>query len=93
MIREEDIPKTNFQTRYGYYKFLVIYFGLTNVIVAFISLMYRLFKPFLGLFLIFFIDAIQVYSTSKKDNESHFCTVLGFNKEKWLYAKYLKYEF
>jgi hypothetical protein len=29
-IREEDIPKTAFSTRYGLYKYLVMSFGLTN---------------------------------------------------------------
>src|SRR5436190_24265804 len=30
-VREEDIPKTAFSTRYGLYEFLVMSFGLTNV--------------------------------------------------------------
>nr|GFC92655.1 putative reverse transcriptase domain-containing protein [Tanacetum cinerariifolium] len=29
-VREEDIPKTTFRTRYGHYKFQVMPFGLTN---------------------------------------------------------------
>nr|GFA74020.1 hypothetical protein [Tanacetum cinerariifolium] len=38
-IREEDIPKTAFRTRYGHYEFLVIPFGLTNALAIFMDLM------------------------------------------------------
>jgi len=42
-IREEDISKTTFRTRYGHYEFLVMSFGLTNVPAAFMDLMNRVF--------------------------------------------------
>ncbi|GKG19772.1 hypothetical protein Tco_0376871, partial [Tanacetum coccineum] len=29
-VREEDVPKTAFRTRYGHYEFQVMSFGLTN---------------------------------------------------------------
>nr|GEW45984.1 putative reverse transcriptase domain-containing protein [Tanacetum cinerariifolium] len=40
-VREEDIPKTAFRTRYGYYEFQVMSFGLTNAPVVFMDLMNR----------------------------------------------------
>nr|GEU39411.1 reverse transcriptase domain-containing protein [Tanacetum cinerariifolium] len=38
-VREEDIPRTSFRTRYGHYKFHEMPFGLTNAPVVFIDLM------------------------------------------------------
>ena len=42
-IKEEDISKSTFQTRYGHYEFLVLPFGLTNAPAAFMDLMNRVF--------------------------------------------------
>ena len=92
-IRETDVPKTAFQTRYGHYEFLVMSFGLTNALAAFMSLMNRIFKPYLDLFVIVFIDDILVYSKSKKEHEEHLRMVLEILREKKLYAKFSKCEF
>ena len=46
-VRAEDIPKTAFRTRYGYYEFLVMLFGLTNAPAAFMELMNRVFHDYL----------------------------------------------
>ena len=68
-------------------------FGLTNAPDAFMSLMNGIFKPYLDLFVIVFIDDILVYSKSKKEHEEHLRMVLEMLREKKLYVKFSKCEF
>ncbi|KAH9705011.1 Endonuclease [Citrus sinensis] len=92
-IKEADVPKTAFRTRYGHYEFLVMPFGLTNAPAAFMDLMNRVFHPYLDRFVIVFIDDILVYSRSQEDHEEHLRTVLQTLRQKQLYAKFSKCEF
>ncbi|GJT25016.1 putative reverse transcriptase domain-containing protein [Tanacetum coccineum] len=92
-VREEDILKTAFRTRYGHYEFQVMPFGLTNALAVFMDLMNWVCKPYLDKFVIVFIDDILIYSKSKKEHEEHLRQILKLLKKEELYAKFSKCEF
>ena len=46
-VREADISKTMFRTRYGHFEFTVMRFGLTNAPTEFMDLMHRVFQNYL----------------------------------------------
>ena len=92
-VRETDIPKTAFRTRYGNFEFTVMPFGLTNAPAAFMDLMHRVFQPYLDQFVVVFMDDILIYSQSEKEHEDHLRIVLQLLRDHQLYAKFNKCEF
>jgi hypothetical protein len=89
-IKEEDIHKTTFRTRYGHYKFVVVPFGLTNAPTGFMCLMNGIFRNYLDKFIILFLDDILIYSNSEEEHEHHLRLVLQVLREHQLYAKLSK---
>ena len=92
-VKEEDVPKTAFRTRYGHFEFMVMPFGLTNAPAAFMDLMNRVFKPYLDKFVVVFIDDVLVYSKNKEEHEEHLRIVLQTLRDRQLYAKFSKCQF
>ncbi|GJX09733.1 putative reverse transcriptase domain-containing protein [Tanacetum coccineum] len=80
-VREEDIPKTVFRTRYRHYEFQVMLFGFTNAPAVFIDLMNWVCKPYLEKFVIVFIDDILIYSKTKQEHEEHLKLILELLKK------------
>ena len=89
-VKEEGIPITAFRTRCGYYKFLVMSFGLTNTPAVFMDTMNRVFKDYLDQFIVVFINDILIYSKMPEELEEHLRKVLERLWREKLYAKLKK---
>ena len=92
-VRENDVSKTAFRSRYGHYEFLVMPFRFTNAPAAFMDLMNKVFSPYLDKFVIIFIDDILVYLGNQEEHAEHLWTVLQILRERQLYAKFSKCQF
>nr|GFB90930.1 reverse transcriptase [Tanacetum cinerariifolium] len=92
-MKDQDISKTAFRTRYGHYEFLVMPFSLTNAPAVFMYLMNHILHEYLDKFVIVFIEDILVYSKSEEEHEQHLRIVVKILRQKKLYAKFLKCEF
>ncbi|KAL0540223.1 hypothetical protein IC582_024456 [Cucumis melo] len=89
-IKDGDVPKTTFRSRYGHYEFIVMSFGLTNAPAVFMDLINRVFREFLDTFVIVFIDDILIYSKTEAEHEEHLRMVLQTLQDKKLFAKFSK---
>jgi hypothetical protein len=92
-IRESDIPKTTFISRYGPYEYTIMSLGLTNISAYFMYLMNKVSVEFLDKFIVVFIDDILVYSKNKEEHMNHLHPILQKLREHQLYAKLSKCEF
>jgi hypothetical protein len=92
-IREQDIPKTTFTTRYGLYEYTVMSFGLTNALAYFMTMMNKVFMDYLDKFVVVFIDDILIYSKDDIEHEKHLRLIMGKLREHKLYAKFSKCDF
>jgi len=92
-IKEEDISKTTFRTRYGHYEFTVMPFGLTNTPATFMCLRNGIFRKYLDKFIIVFLADILIYSKSEKEQEEHLRIFLQVLRENHLDAKMSKFSF
>ena len=92
-VRDSDILKISYRTRYGHYEFVVMSFKLTNAPAIFMDLMNRVYKQYLDLFVIVFINDILIYSRSQEEHVNHLRIVLQTLQDCQLFAKFSKCEF
>jgi hypothetical protein len=92
-IRESDIPKTAFHTRYELYEYTVMSFGLTNALAYFMYLMNKVFMEYLDKFVVVFIDDILIFFKTEEKYEKHLRMVLEKLRSNQLDAKFSKCEF
>ena len=79
-VKDEDIQKTAFRTRYGPYEYSVMSFGVTNAPGVFMEYMNWIFHEYLDQFVVVFIDDILIYSKSEEDHAEHLRIVLSMLK-------------
>ncbi|KAG7671663.1 hypothetical protein KSW81_003791 [Nannochloris sp. 'desiccata'] len=92
-VKEEDIPKTAFNTRYGHYEFRVMPFGLTNAPATFQKLMNSIFADSMEKFLVVYLDDILIFSKTAEEHDKHIRYVLDRLREHQLHAGLQKCRF
>jgi hypothetical protein len=92
-IKEEDIEKMAFITRYEHYEYIVMSFGLTNAPAAFMEAMNRMLHEYLDDFVLVFLDDILIYSKSEEEHDGHLSLVLEALRKNQFYAKLKKCAF
>ena len=92
-IREEDIEKTTFSTRYEHFEYIVMSFGLTNAPAAFMAAMNKMLHEFLDDFVVVFLDDILIYLKTEEEHERHLSLVLDALRKNQFYGKLKKCAF
>ena len=86
-IRPGNEWKTPFRTRYGHFEYTVMPFGLTNAPAVFHHMANDIFRDFLDIFLIIYLDDLLIYSKTQEEHNAHVWQVLQWLLEYGLYVK------
>jgi hypothetical protein len=92
-IWEGDEWKTTYKTRYDHFEYVVMPFGLINVLAILQHLTNDVFHEYLDDFMVCYIDHILIFSKNMEDHEHHVCLVLEKFQEVRFYAKLEMCEF
>jgi Reverse transcriptase (RNA-dependent DNA polymerase)/RNase H-like domain found in reverse transcriptase/Retroviral aspartyl protease len=92
-MQDNDIHKTAFKTPLGLYEFMVLPMGLTNSPAVFQATMNKIFQPFIGKFVLVYLDDILIYSKTPAEHEQHLRQVLQVLRDNQFYCKLKKCTF
>ena len=92
-IREGDEWKTAFRTRYGMFEYLVMPFGLSNAPATFQRFMNDSFHDMIDVFLILYLDDLNIHDETVKEHVPHVRQVLQRMRDLKLFARIEKCEF
>ena len=92
-VVDEDVHKTAIRTKYGHFEFLVMPFGLCNAPATFQSTMNNIFRDFIDVFVIVYMDDLLIYSKTLQDHEKHLRAVLQRMQQHGLRARVHKCRF
>ena len=92
-IKDTDVPKTAFATRYGLFEWRVVPFGLTNAPSVFMRVMNHLFADLLDQGVVVFLDDILIYSENVTDHFRLLATVFDRLRKYEFFCKLKKCSF
>ena len=92
-IQDADCAKIAFKTPMGLYEFRVLPFGLTNAPAIFQGVMNRIFRSYIGKFVLVYLDDILIFSKSAEEHLTHIRQVLDILRAQKFYAKLHKCHF
>ena len=92
-IRPGDEWNISFRTRSGHFEYTVMPFGLMNAPIVFQHMANDIFRDFLNIFIIVYLDDILIYSKTQEEDDIHVRRALQWLREYSLYANLDKCSF
>jgi hypothetical protein len=86
-IKEGTEKKIAFKTRYGYFEYNVMLYGLTNIPAIFQHLKNDIFLKFFDNFVVCYFDDILIFSKNLEEHKRHVHHVLQKLQDVGLYTK------
>ena len=92
-MKQGEEWKTAFRTKYEYYKYTIILFGLTNVSATIQCLINDIFREYLDRFYITYLDNIFIFLDNEKEYKEYILIIFKALQKASLRIKSEKYKF